>query len=191
MYTNQGVTVRTLKNFPLFGQLDNKFDPYGSCNVTCIAMCLYYFGIRGDGNGQLEDQINLALKRKGLSRHNPYHLQQIANEYGARLKPPIVDVFAEDAILNDIKLNIDAAFPCVVHGYFTRSGHIVCVTGYDDSTNQVRIHDPYGEWWPNGYDTSAPKVYWLSYRRFLQLTDDNGIWTHFFSRERQQQPQQQ
>lgn len=37
---------------PYFSQLDNKYVPGGTCNVTSVAMCLAYRGIVGDGTGR-------------------------------------------------------------------------------------------------------------------------------------------
>lgn len=66
---------------------------------------------------------------------------------------------------------------------FPLFGHIVCVAGYDDRYGTVRIHDPYGEWFPNGYQIDRMgSSYNMTYRTFTQLCDDGGIWTHFFSR---------
>ncbi|ASV43898.1 hypothetical protein, partial [Cyanophage BHS3] len=77
--------------------------------------------------------------------------------------------------------HIDRDLPVIVHGYFTASGHIVCVTGYDDE--HVRIHDPYGEWFVDGYQTSETgSVYWMRNETFDRLCNDGGIWTHFFAR---------
>lgn len=171
-----------LKNFPYFSQRDNKHNPGGSCNVTSIAMCLYFLGIRGNGNGQLEDQLYVEMERTGLSRHSPYDLAKVANKHGAKLTPPIVDNFVISSNLTDIKRHLDRGFPVVVHGYFTRFGHIVCVAGYNDETKQVFLHDPWGEWSASGYDKSASGKYWLSYAAFERITDRGGIWTHYFSR---------
>lgn len=172
-----------LKDFPFWKQLDNELNPYGACNVTSIGMCLYFLGVRGNGDGQLEDQLYRAMESRGLSRHSPQDLAVIANHYGARLKPPIHDNFIANADLSDIKKHLDLGFPTVVHGYFTSFGHIVCVIGYDDKRQAVLIQDPYGEWYTNGYDNSADGRYWLSYRTLNRLcAPDGGIWTHFFSR---------
>ncbi len=45
-------------NVPYLSQLDNINNPHGSCNVTCVAMCLSFFGkaLKNPATGQqLED----------------------------------------------------------------------------------------------------------------------------------------
>lgn len=177
-YVLQETDMKSLKNFPLFGQLDNEIDPYDTCNLTCLAMCLFYYGLRGDGNGQIEDQLSRYQKGKGLHRGSPTDIQAIANVFGAKLQPPVYDEFQPDASLDQICESIDAGNPVIVHGYFTRSGHIVVVTGY--SATHVQIHDPYGEWYANGYVTNdTGRVYKLSKATFTRVCEDE-VWAHFF-----------
>jgi uncharacterized protein YvpB len=129
-------------------QLDNEYNPSGACNVTSIGMCLKYKGIEATLESQLEDELYVRLQDNGWSRHDPYDLQKIANLY-----PGIVDTFTEYGTFDDIYKAIDAGNPCVVHGYFTRFGHIIVIKGYTD--NSFIVNDPYGEWHDWGYDTRA------------------------------------
>jgi hypothetical protein len=137
-----------LKNFPYFSQRDNQLNPSGSCNVTSIGMCLHYFGIRGDGSfPQLEDQLYDRCLHQGWSRHDPYGLQCLVESY--KLK----DHLTTSGTLTDIRDAIDDGLPCVLHGYFTRFGHIIVVKGYD--RGGFIVNDPWGEWHSSGYDTSV------------------------------------
>jgi uncharacterized protein YvpB len=142
--------TKILEKVPHFSQLDNLHHPYGSCNVTSIAMCLWYYGIRGNGSQkQLEDQLYQDLLNAGKSRHDPYDLQWLVNRYS----PTVTDKFTPFGTMNDIKSNIDSEHPVVLHGYFTRSGHIIAVVGYNDYG--LIVNDPYGEYYDTGYDTRA------------------------------------
>lgn len=132
---------------PYLSQLDNTYNPYGSCNVTCVAMCLYYLGMPRRNGTQLEDELYLKLEQMGRSRHNPYDLKYLIESY-----PGYKDVFRENGGFADIRSAIDAGHPVIVHGYFTSSGHIIVIRGYDDTG--FLVNDPYGEWFANGYDTS-------------------------------------
>jgi GH24 family phage-related lysozyme (muramidase) len=139
-------TSRDLK-VPYFSQLDNSYNPTGSCNVTCVAMCLCYLGLPRPSGSQLEDQLYRKLEELGRSRHNPYDLKYLIETY-----PGYKDIFRENGTFAGIKTSINAGNPVIIHGYFTRFGHIIVIRGYD-STGFL-VNDPYGEWFSTGYDTS-------------------------------------
>jgi len=132
---------------PYLSQLDNTYNPYGSCNVTSVAMCLYYLGMPRREGTQLEDELYLKMESLGRSRHNPYDLKYLIETY-----PGYKDVFRENGSFADIRSAIDAGHPVIVHGYFTSFGHIVVIRGYDDTG--FLVNDPYGEWFSTGYDNS-------------------------------------
>lgn len=162
---------------PYKSQLDNRQHPYGSCNTTSIAMCLAYFGIRGNNPyQQLEDELQDWLVARGLDRHEATHLAQAVEAYGAR------DRFKTNASINEVKEWLVQGNPAVIHGYFTSYGHIVSVVGYN--SYGFLVNDPYGEYWPHGYDTSAAGA-GLSYSyRMIQETcmGDGDFWVHFISK---------
>lgn len=141
------VEPRDLK-VPYHSQLNNIQNPYGSCNVTCVAMCLHHLGMDPKPAGeQLEDVLYRRLESKGRSRHNPYDLKALIDSYSG-----YKDIFRENGGFAAIRSSIDAGNPVIVHGYFTPSGHIIVIRGYD--ANGFIVNDPYGEWFSSGYDTS-------------------------------------
>jgi hypothetical protein len=171
---------------PYFSQLDNRNNPTGSCNVTSIAMVLSFFGIKGNGQGQLEDQLYKRMLAAGLSRHSPYDLAAIVNrDYG---KFGITDVFKDNATHQELKKHLAGGNPAVVHGYFTDFGHIVVITGYDNNAYGGRgayiVNDPYGEYYEDGYDTRASgKGLRYSYRLMEDRAGKDGdFWVHFISK---------
>lgn len=142
MTTNLGV--------PYLSQLDNQKNPYGSCNVTSVAMCLrFLFPDRNFGcppGQQLEDHLQNLLESKGRSRHDPYDLQWLIRYFN------IPDDFQPDARWSDAKKHLDSGRPVIAHGYFTDSGHIIVIRGYE--LNYWLVNDPYGEWFSAGYNTA-------------------------------------
>jgi len=162
-------------NIPYFSQLDNVLNPFGSCNVTSIAMCLYFLGIRGNGNGQLEDQLYRQMESMGLSRHSPYDLAQLVRQYRKK------DNFNPAASWQSVKDWLMRKNPIVVHGYFTNSGHIIVIRGFNEKG--FIVNDPYGEFWKDGYDnnTSGENLTY-SYELMRDRCGNNGdLWIHFIS----------
>jgi hypothetical protein len=145
---------KILKDFPYKSQRDNEYNPSGSCNVTSIAMCMAYHGIEPNTgeplvfHDQLEDELYMKLTDLGWSRHDPYDLCA-----GVNLYEGVKDVFTPSATFDDIFKAINEGNPVVVHGYFTRFGHIITIKGYDDEG--FIVNDPWGEWHSWGYDTSV------------------------------------
>lgn len=170
------MTVRL--DIPCHSQLNNKYNPTGSCNVTSVAMCLNYWGIQSSSDYQLEDELYVEMVRRGLSRHDPWDLKEIAETYEG-----ITDDFTPNGTFDNLFAALDSGYPCILHGYFTRFGHIIVVTGYDDKG--FWVHDPYGEWHSWGYDTNVSGCdlhysYDLIGRTCSPETVDNprNIWLH-------------
>lgn len=168
--------MRTL-NIPYKSQLDNNLNPGGSCNVTSIAMCLEWLGVRPDAPGvQLEDELYAYAERKGYSRHSPIDLAQIVRDYG------FTDTFTSSGTIQMAQEHIKKGSPCVIHGYFTNWGHIIVLTGYDD--RGFFVNDPYGEWFESGYrtDLSGENLHY-SYDLIKQKAmPDDSLWLHRISK---------
>lgn len=170
-------------NIPYKSQRDNFNNPDGSCNVTSIAMCLEFLSVRRhQSTGQFEDELYEYALDHSLSRHDPYDLAKIVQDYGAQ------DHFDKHATMDRVKDWLAAGKPIVTHGYFTTFGHIVVLTGYDDQG--FIVHDPYGEWFASGYDRNQPglsnqKGKFLHYSyRLIETTcaSDDEFWVHFISK---------
>lgn len=167
-------TVRL--NVPYKSQLDNLMNPYGACNVTCLAKVLEFLKkTRRWSNGQFEDELYQYAIDMGYSRHDPYDLAKILRDYGAQ------DFFTEHATIEQVLDWLAGGNPVIIHGYWTEFGHIVTGTGYDP--DGLFIHDPYGEWFPNGYDNSASGAHVHHSFRLLRriCMHDGNFWVHFVS----------
>ncbi|MBP0000165.1 MAG: C39 family peptidase [Cyanobacteria bacterium SID2] len=160
---------------PFLSQLDNENNPYGSCNVTCVSMCMAYFGhpTKNSSGQQLEDELYQFMLDRGLSRHSPQDLQKLLQLYGYQ------DDFQADAKWDEVKAWLRQGKPIITHGWFTSSGHIVVILGYND--RGWIINDPYGHWSRSGYDTyasGAGVVY--SYADMRDVCGPDGdLWIHY------------
>lgn len=166
----------TKLNVPYFSQLNNLRNPYGSCNVTAIAMCLAYFGVKSNNpQQQLEDELYEYMTDHGLDRHVPEDLATVVHRYGHK------DNFSRTANIQEAIAHLQAGSPCVIHGWFTDSGHIVTVVGCDDKG--LYVHDPYGEYFRHGYDNSVSGCnLHYSYGLIRRLCMDDGfLWLHRIS----------
>jgi len=162
-----------LLDVPYFSQLDNRCNPMGSCNVTCVAMALAYLGMPYSSGSQLEDTLYLAMESLGWDRHDPNHLKALVETF-----PGYKDIFRTNGRFQDIHTALDMGRPVIIHGYFTASGHIIVIRGYD--ANGLIVNDPYGEYFQSGYDNS---------RSGAGLHYSYGLIARTCSPESQQDPQ--
>ena len=163
---------------PYHTQRNNKRNPSGSCNVTSFAMCMNYHGVKPLVEGtQLEDELYEYMETNGLSRHEPGDLSYMANKY-----PGIKSTFTPAGTFQDIIKSINADNPVVLHGYFTRFGHIIVVVGYDNTG--FIVHDPWGEWHSWGYENKSGANLHYSYDLIARVgspesvDDPKNLWIH-------------
>ena len=160
---------------PYLSQLDNLYYPYGTCNTTSVAMCLSYFGApKIDKDGcQLEDELTDFCFNTKLDRHSPLDLKKLIERFGCK------DDFQAKAKWQDVKNWLRAGNPCIVHGWFTRSGHIIAIVGFND--RGFIVHDPYGEWFSGGYDSLVSgEALTYSYEMMIDLCGPDGdLWIHY------------
>lgn len=136
-----------IEDVPYLSQKDNRRNPSGSCNVTSVAMVLMRWGFVGNGNGQFEDQLYQKCFDIGVSRHDAQGLDELIESF-----PGMRNTLKTNATLEDIKRSIASEKPVILHGYFTRFGHIIVGKGYD--RRGLIVNDPWGEYFPSGYDTT-------------------------------------
>ena len=168
---------------PFFSQLDNQHRPHASCSLTSLAMITSYFGIT-DPNAEttVSDQL---YQRFGLLQTVPA-LQQGFNALAAEAGNPMRAHSLEHGTLTQLQAELAAGRPVIVHGWFTPSGHIVVVTGFEDG--DYIVHDPYGRWdlqKRGSYDSSVSGEN-IRYPQaaFEYAINDNGtgddLWLHMF-----------
>jgi hypothetical protein len=173
-----GIPQQTNLAVPYLSQLDNVNNPHGSCNVTCAAMCLAYLGHPpvNQWGDQLEDELYQYCLDNGLSRHSPVDLAKVIRAYGYQ------DDFQPDAKWGQVKDWLAAGNPVIVHGWFTKSGHIIVIRGYND--RGWIVNDPYGEWYEWGYDSQRTgEGLTYSYGMMSRVCGTDGdLWIHYVSK---------
>jgi hypothetical protein len=136
-------------------QRDNERIPHSACSYTSMAMCLEYFGVIAEGGWeQLEDELSeFAEIKKGLERGSPHAMDFLIDVYfgphAGKTPHGVENVYHEFGSIDLIKESVLKGHPCIIHGYFTLSGHVIVVIGYDDDAYNGRgalvVLDPYGE----------------------------------------------
>lgn len=163
-------------NVPHFSQRDNPRFYWSTCNVTSIAMALYYYGMRTSWGGQLEDQLlQWCLNKYGEGSQTDHSvLSQLIRAYGYK------STFNTNRTWSEIQTEIINRRPCILAGDFTATGHIVCVVGY--TPQGLIVNDPWGDALTGYSDTEGAKLlYPYSYLNRVAGPDGN-IWAHFISR---------
>ena len=160
---------------PYFSQLNNEYKPMGTCNVTSVAMCLYYYGIRpARRNKQLEDQLFELVESKGWDRHVHDDLRKVFLSYG------IYDVFKMDATWNEVKAHLANGNPVIYSGKLTGTGHIIVLRGYNETG--FFVNDPYGEYFDSGYRrdlTGENLLYSYNLVKSKSYAGLDNTWAHF------------
>jgi uncharacterized protein YvpB len=166
---------------PYYDQLDNSENPYGTCNVTSVAMTLAYLGARRKHPDiRFADELSHYCDDHGLDRHEATDLVKVVQAYGCK------DNFRKTASFQSVKEWLIQGNPAIVHGYFTPTGHIICFIGYN--MKGFVVNDPYGEImyspsesYYNIYSSGAGLTY--SYNMIYNTCCTDGeFWVHFISK---------
>lgn len=130
---------------PYCNQYDNQIEPDRTCGSTSVAMCLKYFGVADPGPlPQYEDDIKKRFDHLGLDHTSPDGIKRLVEGFGLR------DNLTLSAKLSNITRALDAGEICILHGFWTGSGHILVIRGYT-SNGDFLVNDPAGEWFYSGY----------------------------------------
>ena len=132
-YTNLQVESSEIPDVPYYNQYNNKNFGWATCQNTSIAMVLTYFG-----DTIHPDEI---FDRWGKDyAQSPAGLNEVYASYSTSSSI----LTKTNATESDLKNALDEGAIVIVHGYFTRSGHVLVVRGYDNSGYYV--NDPAGVW---------------------------------------------
>lgn len=168
---------------PYLSQRDNRIRPSQTCNMTCAAMVIgFYYPEKLGNNHQLEDVLTQKLTaEKGVDAIY-YHANIVAvlEEYGVNSR------FSVETSWDAIKKHLGTGNPVIYSGKFTNSGHIIVLRGYDDKG--FFVNDPWGEWFPLGYQKRSGEKLHYSYGMMQRLSyAEGGGWAHLCTK-RQMSP---
>lgn len=158
---------------PYFSQLDNPRFYWSTCNVTTIAMVLYYYGERSRWGGQLEDELlEWCFRNYGQGSQIDHSvLSALIRAYGYETS------FSTTRRWVDVDNELRNGRPVVLPGDFTASGHIVTAIGYTP-TGYI-VHDPWGDALTGYADTNGRRLFYpFSYINRVSGPDGN-VWGHF------------
>jgi hypothetical protein len=162
----------TVQGVPYRSQRDNYYTPSGSCQNTCISMLLGHYGLTVDPDSLTE---RWGTDDGQTPSGAEYLFETLAWENGLEVRANS----SQSTTMDDIEAAVDADTPVMTFGWFTPSGHIVVVVGYDDDT--IYAHDPYGTWNERYYGThTAGGGDTVAYDRdaFEQAVAPDGyVWT--------------
>ena len=166
---------------PYLCQYDNALYPGGSCNMTSLAMCLMYYGVKVTGRfNRVSDNLLDYCDQHGLDRHELAVIDQVAEHFGVN------DHSTYDGKWPDIKKHLKTNNPVIVHGYFTPGGHILVLCGVDEDKGRWKVNDPAGDWTaPQKYRDPSRTGYgvWYPSAAFKQAAAPDGkVWCHFLSK---------
>ncbi len=162
-------------NVPYFSQRDNPRFYWSTCNVTSLAMVMYYYGERSRWGGQLEDELlQWCFNRYGEGSQTDHTvLAELIRAYGYKHS------FSTTRRWSDIDNELINRRPVVVAGDFTATGHIVTVIGYN--TQGYIVNDPWGDALTGySYTEGRRLVYPYGYMDRVCGPDGN-IWAHFIA----------
>lgn len=161
-----------VEGVPYRSQRNNYYTPSGSCQNTCISMLLGHYGLTVDPDTLTERWwTDDGQTPAGAQRL----FDTLARENGLEVRA----TGSQTTTMSDIEAAVDNDIPVMTFGWFTPSGHILVVVGYDDDT--IYAHDPYGTWNERYYGThTAGGGDYVGYDRdaFVRAAAPDGyVWT--------------
>ncbi len=127
-----------IPDVPYFHQQSNRINPSGSCQNTCIAMVLKYYG----ADDITPDMIS--AKWGTYVAQTTGGLESIFNEEAALRGLTVRDQSTETGLLRELHALLDVGRPVIVHGGFSSVGHLMVLVGYDERFYYAM--DPASQW---------------------------------------------
>ncbi len=127
-----------IEGMPYFHQFSNRINPSGSCQNTCVAMVLKFYGAS-------DITPDLISAKWGTSvAQSTGGLREVFDEEAALRGLRVRDGATEDGTLVQLHAALDAGKPVIVHGGFSTVGHLIVLVGYD--ARYYYAMDPASKW---------------------------------------------
>lgn len=168
-----------IPDVPYFHQHSNRINPSGSCQNTCIAIVLKYYG----ADDITPDMIS--AKWGTYVAQTTGGLESIFNEEAALRGLSVRDQATETGLLRELYALLDAGRPVIVHGGFSTVGHLMVLVGYDERFYYAM--DPASQWTErlNGGFTNTDDPHIGRYTRYGRDAVENAIISRGFIRMHQ------
>lgn len=161
------VTVEVaLPEVPYFYQYANDLYPSSTCQNTSVAMLLAAYGWTGEPD-------DLTARWGKDYAQSVSGLAALFNAEAARAGISARLEGHSDGELEEVHALLDRGLPVIVHGYFTSSGHVLVILGYD--SGGYWVNDPAGTWnqrfggsYPGGGEPTAGDGIWYPKAAFEQ-----------------------
>ena len=127
-----------IPDVPYFHQQSNRINPSGSCQNTCIAIVLKYYG----ADDITPDMIS--AKWGTYVAQTTGGLERVFNEEAALRGLTVRDQSTENGLLRELHALLDVGRPVIVHGGFSSVGHLMVLVGYDERFYYAM--DPASQW---------------------------------------------
>ncbi len=162
-------TAGYVEGMPYFHQFSNRINPSGSCQNTCVAMVLKYYGADDITPDKISAKWGTSIAQATGG------LQTIFNEEAAARGLRVRDRATEDGTLAELHAALDQGKPVIVHGGFSTVGHLIVLVGYD--ARYYYAMDPASKWTEivNGGFTSTENAEVGRYTRYGREAVENAI----------------
>lgn len=158
---------------PYFNQNDNDFFSASTCQNTSLAMVLAKYGWNGT-----PDQVTKTFGKD--MAQTPAGLEHVFNGLAQDAGLSVRIKSHTDGTMELINKLLAEGKPVIAHGWFTPSGHVVTITGFDGQN--YTVNDPAGEWngkFKGGYSSGSGKAVKYSKEALTEaLVEDGEVWCH-------------
>lgn len=157
---------------PYYCQYDNSLYPGSTCQNTSMAMVLSKYGLKISPD-EITERFGKyeAQTPEGLA--NVFNTLAKENGLKARLRAH------RDGDINFVNKLLAEGKPVIVHGWFTSSGHVITLNGYDGQN--YTANDPAGEWTQQkcgGYQGGSGENVKYDKNAMIDAIDAEDIWCH-------------